>query len=97
MTSSARRTVIPVFSVFVVLLVLTVAEIAVVKAAGVPRRQLIIALVLMALAKASLVLIFFMHLGRESRGLKLTVITPFALPAGYALTLIAEAAWRLGR
>jgi caa(3)-type oxidase subunit IV len=83
------------FNVFWALSILTVAEIAVVKVPGVPRGPLISALVLLALAKASLVLLFFMHLGKERRGLQLTVIVPFVLPAAYAMILIGEAAWRL--
>jgi caa(3)-type oxidase subunit IV len=94
MSVSSRRVVIPVF---LVLVVLTVAEIAVVYTPGIPRPRMILALVLLAVAKAALVLLYFMHLRRESWGLRLTVITPFALPAGYALALIADAAWRLGR
>jgi caa(3)-type oxidase subunit IV len=94
MSGSSRRAVVPVF---LVLVVLTVAEIAVVYTPGIPRLSLISALVLLAVAKAALVLIYFMHLGRETWGLKLTVIAPLTLPAGYALALIADAAWRMGR
>jgi caa(3)-type oxidase subunit IV len=94
MSGSSRRAVIPVF---LVLVLLTAAELAVVYAPGVARAQLISALVLLAVAKAALVMLYFMHLARESWGLKLTVIAPFALPAGYALALIADAAWRMGR
>ena len=48
---------------------------------GVARGLLITALILLALAKAALVLLYFMHLRHESRGLRLTVLVPFALPA----------------
>jgi caa(3)-type oxidase subunit IV len=82
-------------NVFAVLVVLTAAEIAVVYVPTIPRGPLISALVLMALAKASLVLLFFMHLAREKRALQLTVILPFVLPAAYAIVLIGDAAWRL--
>jgi cytochrome c oxidase subunit IV len=81
--------------VFFTLVVLTVAEIAVVYMPGVPRGALISALVLLAIAKASLVLLFFMHLAKEKPALQLTVMVPFMLPAVYAITLIGEAAWRL--
>jgi caa(3)-type oxidase subunit IV len=80
--------------VFAVLCVLTAAEIGVVYVPGIARGLLIAALTLMALAKAALVLIYFMHLGEESRGLKLTVLIPFALPAMFALALMADAVWR---
>jgi caa(3)-type oxidase subunit IV len=94
MSTGAAKGVIPVF---LVLVVLTAAEIAVVYMPGVPRTRLISALVALAVAKAGLVLLYFMHLRRESWGLKLTVLAPFALPAGYALALMADAVWRLGR
>lgn len=81
--------------VFLALCVLTALELGVVYVPGIARGLLISALVLLALAKAALVLLYFMHLGHETRGLKLTVIAPFSLPAVYAFTLIAEAAWRL--
>ena len=84
----------PYFISFAVLALLTVAEIGVVYVPGIARALLILALVLLALAKAGLVMLVFMHLGREVRGLKLGVLTPFLLPAIYAVVLIAEAMWR---
>jgi caa(3)-type oxidase subunit IV len=84
----------PYFVTFAALAVLTVAEIGVVYVPGIARTLLIVALVLLALAKAGLVLLVFMHLGREARGLKLSVLAPFLLPAIYAVVLIAEAFWR---
>jgi caa(3)-type oxidase subunit IV len=93
--SAASRTAI--VSVFLVLVVLTAAEIGVVYMPGVARGHLVAALVLLAVAKAGLVLLYFMHLGRETWPLKLTVLTPFALPAGYALALMADAVWRMAR
>lgn len=80
---------------FLALCVLTALELGVVYVPGIGRGLLISALVLLALAKAALVLMRFMHLGHETRGLKLTIILPFSLPALYAFVLIAEAAWRL--
>ena len=49
----------------------------------------------LALVKATLVGWFFMHLGHETKPLKLTVAIPMCVPAFYAFVLIAEAAWRL--
>jgi cytochrome c oxidase subunit 4 len=77
--------------VFGVLAVLTVAEVAVIYVPGVSRGLLITALTLLALAKAALVLLYFMHL---RQGLRLTVLVPFALPAVFAAVLMAEAVWR---
>ena len=51
----------------------------------------------MAAAKAVLIGFFFMHLKRETRVLRFTVLGPLALPAIYALVLMADAAWRLLR
>ena len=81
--------------VFGILTLLTVAEVGVLKVPAIGRALLISALVLMALAKAGLVLMTYMHLGHETRSLKLMVILPFILPALYAFVLIAEASWRL--
>jgi caa(3)-type oxidase subunit IV len=82
---------------FAALTVLTAAEIGVVYVPGVAHVLLVSALVLLALAKAGLVLMVFMHLGRETRGLRRAVLAPFLLPAGYAFALVAEAAWRFWR
>jgi cytochrome c oxidase subunit IV len=79
-----------------VLCVLTVAELGVVYVPGIGRALLALALVLLAVAKAALVLLYFMHLKHETRGLQLTVVGPFMLPALFAAVLIAEASWRAG-
>lgn len=92
MSATSRRAYL---YVFLALVVLTIAEVGVVYVPGAPRVALIATLVLLALAKAGLVLLFFMHLGAETRALKLTVVLPFLLPAAFALTLIGEATWRL--
>ncbi len=54
--------------VFAVLALLTVAEIAVVYVPGIARGLLITALTLLALAKAALVLLYFMHLSARDPG-----------------------------
>ena len=79
--------------IFGVLFVLTVAEVML-ASMGVPHTPMVVGLVGLALTKASLVGLFFMHLRTEMRTLKLTVALPFAFPALYAFVLIAEAAWR---
>ena len=55
---------------FAALGVLTAAEIGAVFVPGIARPLLVAALVLLALAKAGLVLLVFMHLGREARALR---------------------------
>jgi cytochrome c oxidase subunit IV len=82
--------------IFLVLAVLTVLEVAV----AMPQMKIAAALkasalILLALTKAALVGLYFMHLKWEMKALKLTVALPFAFPALYAFVLIAEASWRL--
>ena len=92
--AGARRSYL---AAFVALAVLTAAEIGVVYVPGIAHGLLVVALVLLALAKAGIVLLVFMHLGSETRTVKLGVLLPFLLPALYAFTLVAEAAWRAPR
>jgi len=79
--------------IFALLFVLTVAEVALAQA-PVEKTLMVGGLVAMALAKATLVALFFMHLKTEMKALKLTVFLPFLFPALYAFVLIAEASWR---
>ena len=81
--------------VFLALVALTGAELGLVYVPGIARPALIAGLVLLAVAKAALVLFFFMHLAGERRALKLTVLLPFLLPALFALVLMGDAVWRL--
>ena len=83
--------------IFVALLVLTVLEVAVAQIPGISKTLMRLSLVGMALAKAGLVALFYMHLKHETRVLRLTVAIPLATPALYAVILISEAAWRLIR
>ena len=91
MTASRRGYLL----VFGALVALTAAELGVVYVPGIARQALIAALVLLAVAKAALVLLFFMHLAGERRALQLTVLVPFVLPALFAAALIGDATWRL--
>ena len=86
-----------VLSVFGGLLVLLLVEVALVKTPGIAKGALTLALLSLAIAKATLIGFFFMHLKHETRVLRLTVLGPLALPAMYALALMADAAWRLLR
>jgi cytochrome c oxidase subunit IV len=83
--------------VFVALAVLTAIELTVIRVPGIARGAMVAALVLLAVSKASLIGLFFMHLKHETRILKLTVLVPLLTPAVYALALISDAAWRLLR
>jgi caa(3)-type oxidase subunit IV len=79
--------------VFGALFVLTILEVGVVYM-HVPRTPLFLALAGLAVVKASLVGLFFMHLKHETRILRRSVAIPMSIPAFYALVLIAEGAWR---
>ena len=82
--------------VFGALIVLTILELAVVKV-GLGKGMLITALVSLAVAKAVAVAMYFMHLGDETRALKLVVGIPLlTFPPLYALVLIFEAIVRKG-
>ena len=83
--------------IFVALLVLTVLEVGLAQVPGISKTLMRLGLVAMALAKAGLVALFYMHLKHETRVLRLTVAIPLATPALYAVILISEAAWRLIR
>jgi len=79
--------------IFGLLFVLTVAEVALAQTA-MAKSLLVGGLVALALAKATLVALFFMHLKTEMKALKLTVFLPFIFPALYAFFLIWEAGVR---
>ena len=82
--------------IFAALAVLTALEIAVADPSlGIARTLVGVALVGMALAKAGLVLFFYMHLGTETKGLQYTVLLPALFPPFYAVILILETTWRV--
>jgi cytochrome c oxidase subunit IV len=85
------------FVIFGVLFVLTVLEVAVAQIPGIGKTALTVALIGLALTKAAIVGLFYMHLKHETRILRLTVALPMVFPAIYAVVLIGEAAWRLTR
>jgi cytochrome c oxidase subunit IV len=80
--------------IFFWLLGLTILEVALVYVPGISTGLLVLGLVMLAIVKATLVALFFMHLKHETKVLKATVAIPMALPAVYALVLVSEAAWR---
>jgi caa(3)-type oxidase subunit IV len=83
--------------VVAVLAALTLVELGVARSPGIPKRAAIVALVALAIAKASLIGLFFMHLRYETRVLRFTVLGPLLAPAVYGLVLMADSAWRLLR
>ena len=58
---------------------------------------MVAALFTMALVKAALVGLFFMHLKHETAILRLNIAIPLSLPMFYALVLCVEATWRMLR
>jgi cytochrome c oxidase subunit IV len=83
--------------IFAVLAALTVLEVAVAKVPGVAKGLMALALVGLALTKAAIVALYYMHLKQETKVLKMTVAIPMAAPTIYAIVLISEAGWRLLR
>ena len=83
--------------IFVILAVLTLLEVVLAQIPGISKSLLAVALVGLALTKAGIVALYYMHLKSETKILKLTVALPLAAPTIYALVLMTEAAWRLTR
>ena len=82
--------------IFVWLGVLTALEVAVTKV-SIDKPLMVSALIAMALSKAVMVGLFYMHLKHETRILRWTIAIPMAVPAFYAVVLISEATWRMLR
>jgi caa(3)-type oxidase subunit IV len=78
---------------FAIQLALTALEIGVAMVKGHPHR-VTAALIALMLVNAAFVALNFMHLRWESRGLRLTVVVPLAMPVVYALALVSEGIWR---
>jgi cytochrome c oxidase subunit IV len=86
----------PYLVIFGLLFVLTILEVGVAHPSlGVPKTPLVLALIGLALTKAGMVALYFMHLKHEMKVLRWSVMLPFAFPLIYAIVLIAEAMWRL--
>jgi len=81
------------WTIFGALFALTILEVGVVYM-KIPSTPLFIALSGLAIVKATLVGLFFMHLKHETKILRRSVAIPMSIPAFYALILIAEGAWR---
>jgi caa(3)-type oxidase subunit IV len=81
------------WTIFGALFALTILEVGVVYM-HIPSTPLFIALSGLAIVKATLVGLFFMHLKHETKILRRSVAIPMSIPAFYALVLIAEGAWR---
>ena len=81
-------------AIFYWLFGLTVAELAVAYM-GLPKPLMIGALVGLAMAKAALVAMYFMHLKFERRTLGLIALTPPLLLVMFVIVTFPDTAWRL--
>ena len=81
--------------IFFVLFVLTVLEVAVVYVPGISAAMLVGIIVVMAVVKAGIVGMYYMHLKHDTEMLQWTVIIPMLIPALYAFVLVVEAGARL--
>ena len=80
--------------IFVVLGVLTILEVGVVDV-PIAKNLIITALVGLAIVKAAIVALFYMHLNHNTRIMKLSIALPLSIPAIYAVILIMDAQMRL--
>ncbi len=81
-------------AIFYWLFALTVAEVALVYT-SVPKPLMVTGLISMAIAKASLVAMYFMHLRFETRTLGLIALTPPALLVMFLVVTYPDTAWRV--
>jgi caa(3)-type oxidase subunit IV len=87
--ASASHSTSAYIKVFYVLLVLTIVEVAIVYM-GLPKILLVALLVILAVWKAALVAMHFMHLKFEKTTLALVAITPFVLCVFLILMLMPD-------
>jgi cytochrome c oxidase subunit 4 len=80
--------------VFLLLGVLTLVELGVFRTSGIHRAAVLVSFAGIAVAKAALIALFYMHLRFETGILRLTALAPLLAPAVYGLVLIAEAGTR---
>jgi cytochrome c oxidase subunit 4 len=72
------------------LAVLTAVEVGVAAMTGIPRHWLVLALLVMAIWKALLVALYFMHLRFEPRRLLIVVLAPLPLAVILVSTVLME-------
>ena len=80
--------------IFFVLGLLTVLEVGVVDV-PITKNLIILALVSLAVVKAAIVALFYMHLNHNTKIMKLSIALPLSIPAIYAVVLIIDAQVRL--
>jgi cytochrome c oxidase subunit 4 len=90
-SASAHATRKQYLGIFIALTVLTGLELALVSVPGIAKGAMIFGLIFLAVTKAVLVALFFMHLKWESKVMRWMVALPLCTPAVYACVLIADA------
>jgi cytochrome c oxidase subunit 4 len=80
-------------AIWAYLFVLTIVEVAVAFASHLPRNVLLLALVFLAVWKAALVGMYFMHLKFEGRSLRIMAVAPIPLAFVLVLAVITEFRW----
>jgi cytochrome c oxidase subunit 4 len=80
-------------AIWAYLFVLTIAEVAVAFMSHLPRNVLLIALVFLAVWKAALVGLYFMHLKFEGKSLRIMAVAPIPLAFILVLAVITEFRW----
>jgi cytochrome c oxidase subunit 4 len=78
------------YLIWVILAVLTLAEVGVAFITAIPKQLLIIILVLMALWKAALVAMYYMHLKFEPKKLWVVALAPVPLAIILVVVVLAE-------
>ena len=79
--------------IFVMLAVLTAAELGVAFVSHIPRRMLILVLIVLAVWKALLVALYFMHLRFETNRVRILAIAPLPLAVIMVIAVITEYVW----
>jgi cytochrome c oxidase subunit 4 len=80
-------------AIWAYLFVLTVVEVAVAFLSHLPRNVLLLALVFLAVWKAALVALYFMHLRFEGNRLRILAAAPLPLAFILVLAVITEFRW----
>jgi cytochrome c oxidase subunit 4 len=78
------------YLIWVILAVLTLAEVGVAFITAIPKQFLIIILILMALWKAALVAMYYMHLKFEPKKLWVVALAPVPLAIILVMVVLAE-------
>ena len=78
------------YLIWVILAVLTLAEVGVAFITAIPKQLLIIILILMALWKAALVAMYYMHLKFEPKKLWVIALAPVPLAVILVMVVLAE-------